>query len=162
MWEGCLFSVRAETHQKESRNHFESYYPETSLVKISKSIFVDRAKCSLKINMRKQVQIVSWNSIYAGVTHLASDEGSSTIAAVGNVAGVCTMPLPWVHLIKQLAWLECPQRLANQRSSLTGFLLSSLGLGQMSQGPQTAFATDVNTHKATEVFRMTNIGFCFC
>lgn len=47
---------KLKQYQKEE-SHFQTY-AEMSLVKISKSVFVDMAKCSQKIGKHKQVQII--------------------------------------------------------------------------------------------------------
>ena len=80
---------KLKQYQKESKNHFESYYPETSRVKISKRISVEVAKCSQKINMQKQTGTnnpvkfhLSWNCAHS------ISEASGTISAGGVEGGV--------------------------------------------------------------------------
>lgn len=97
------------------------------------------------IGKNKQVQVILWNCIYTGI---ALREFQKPAAPSLQLEwGMKPWPLLQLHLIKQLAWLECPLWLINQRGSKTGFFLSSLGLGQLSQGPQTIFAVDRNTPK---------------
>lgn len=80
---------KLKQYQKESKTHFESYYPGTSRVKISKRISVEVAKCSQKINMQKQTGTnnpVKFH-LYWRCAHSIS-EASGTISAGGVEGGV--------------------------------------------------------------------------
>lgn len=70
-------------------------------------------------------------------------EAYSTISAGGVRFGALT-PTP-SSFDKAVGMTGMSLWLINQTGSITGFLLSSLGLGQLSQGPQTIFTVIRNT-----------------
>lgn len=85
---------KLKQYQKESKTHFESHYPGTCRVKISKRISVEVAKCSQKINTQKQTGTnnpVKFH-LYWRCAHAIS-EASGTFSAGGVEGGASTPSL---------------------------------------------------------------------